>query len=1057
MEENKKYWKGTEDLHNSPSFLKHKENEFPEELPVDKFLETSGLNKNQTSRRDFLKFFGFSVAAVSIASCEAPIQKSIPYLVKPEEVTPGVPNYYATNYYDGDDFCEILVKCREGRPIKIEGNPLAKLTGGGTHARVQGSLLSLYDTHRQKRPMVNQTNTSWEILDNDVISHLNAAGGAIRILTSTIISPSTQKLLGEFVKAYPGTEIVTYDAISYSGMLKAHKELRNESNIPNFRFDEAKTIVSFNADFLLNWLSPVQFASQYAKGRKPEDKEMSEHIQIESILSLTGSNADTRIALKPSEIDRFIAQVYQLIAAKTGNGGSETLPKETFSAKVELVAEKLLKNKGKSIVVCGSNDVNQQALVLKINEMLGNYGQTILHEEPLYLKQSDDAKVLALIDDMKNEKVNTLIVYNCNPAYSLPASLGFVEALDKVSYSVCISDRNDETALLCNVLATDHHYLESWSDVMPVKGLAGICQPVISPIFNSRQGQDSFMKWMKMDGTFYDYIRTNWQGDFFTRQTAALDFESFWVQTLHQGSFTFTGEAVPVVEEGEETVQANAAPAAVVAPVAVPETPEENAEPVVENTSDLVTAAYDKLSASKTDASFEIVFYQKAGLGSGRQANNPWLQELPDPVTKATWDNYITMSPKQMMELNLNTYQGQEEEADLVEINAGGQKIKLPVLSLPGQTYGTVGIALGYGRISCGKVGNNIGVNAYAVLPVDGTISYELRGTGIGGSVGKYHLATTQTHHTMMGREIVKEATLAAFAKDPQAGNEPLTIVLKEGHHSENKKLEELDLWNKYEEVGHFWNMSIDLTSCIGCGNCVISCQAENNVAVVGKDEVRRGREMHWMRIDRYYSSDADREDGYTEMEVPSESPEVVFQPVMCQHCNHASCETVCPVIATSHSTDGLNQMTYNRCVGTRYCANNCPYKVRRFNWFNYPDNNDFDFNMNNPVGKLVLNPDVVVRTRGVMEKCSLCVQRIQESKLNAKMQGVALEDGVVTTACAQSCPTKAITIGDINLKESMISQNKKNPRSYTLLEDVGVQPNVFYMTKIRNKNNNEA
>ncbi|MBX7093746.1 MAG: TAT-variant-translocated molybdopterin oxidoreductase [Flavobacteriales bacterium] len=1037
MEENKKYWKGIEDLNNTPSFLKNKEREFPEELPVGEFLENSGLEKSQTTRRDFLKFLGFSVAAVSLASCEAPIQKSIPYLVKPEEVTPGVANYYATNYYDGDDFCEILVKCREGRPIKIEGNPSAKITRGGTHARVQASLLSLYDSHRQKEPVINANDTDWETLDNEVISALSSAS-SIRILTPTIISPSTKKLLQEFKTSYPSTEVITYDAISYSGLLDAHKLLRQESNLPNFRFDLAKTIVSFNADFLLNWISPVQFASQYAEGRKPESENgMNEHIQIESVLSLTGSNADKRIALKPSEIDRFIAGLYQNIASRSGVQ-TEILKEEQFSKDIKEIAEKLWNQKGKSIVVSGSNDINQQILILKINEFLGNYGTTIENQKPCLLKQSDDKKLIQLVEDMKNEKVGCVIIWNCNPVYSLPKSLGFEEGLAKTPFSISISDRLDETALLCNVLATDHHYLESWSDVEPIKGYYGVSQPVIHPIFNTRQGQESILKWLKKDITFYDYIREYWQTELFQLQSETLDFENFWTKTLHTGYCELND--IPVIPVDADSIQPNT---------------ETSLHPLLEP-KNLPNDAFNLLSKSVTEGATEIVFYQKAGIGSGRQANNPWLQELPDPVTKATWDNYITMSPKQMVERGFNIYQGQEEKADLVEITINGEKITLPVLSLPGQAYGSIGIALGYGRKNCGKTGDNIGSNVYTVMNAVDYLSYEYRGIQIGGSVGKYHLATTQTHHTMMGRQIVKEATLVEFKKNPKAGNPDITIPLKEGHHQENKKTDELDLWNKYEEVGQFWNLSIDLSSCIGCGNCVISCQAENNVAVVGKDEVRRGREMHWIRIDRYYSSDAKSGD-YDNLEIPSENPSVVFQPVMCQHCNHAPCETVCPVIATSHSTDGLNQMTYNRCVGTRYCANNCPYKVRRFNWFNYPDNSEFDFNMNNPIGKLVLNPDVVVRTRGVMEKCSLCVQRIQETKLKSKMNRLPMGDGEVTTACAQSCPTKAITIGDINLKGSMITLHKNNPRSYRLLEEVGVKPNVFYMTKIRNKNSNEA
>jgi Fe-S-cluster-containing dehydrogenase component len=527
---------------------------------------------------------------------------------------------------------------------------------------------------------------------------------------------------------------------------------------------------------------------------------------------------------------------------------------------------------------------------------------------------------------------------------------------------------------------------------------------------------------MDIPKSYYGYLQNYWEKEVHPLQGGETFFQSFWNKALHDG--------IVNIESNKDFIKL----------------------PSYQMEENSIAKAAEAIAKDyATTGDFEFVLYEKAGIGNGTQANNPWLQELPDPISKVTWDNYLAMSPKQMKEMGFNTIQGQEEKADLADVTINGISMRLPVLASPGQAYGSAAIALGYGRQKAGKAANNIGVNAYAFCTANKTnINYSALTGNISGSVGKYHLASTQTHHTMMGRSIVKETTLADYINDPQSGNPPVVIAVKDGKEHINKPAKELSLWQAHEANGHIWNLSIDLNSCIGCGSCVVSCQAENNVPVVGKDEVRRGREMHWLRIDRYYSSDAPKSD-LLGMEVPSENPQVVYQPVMCQHCNHAPCETVCPVIATSHSTDGLNQMIYNRCVGTRYCANNCPYKVRRFNWFNYSENAEFDFNMNDDLGKMVLNPDVVVRSRGVMEKCSMCVQKIQDGKLTAKKENRKLQDGEIQTACSQSCPTKAITFGDINLKGSEIAKLKEDERKYYLLEEVGVKPNVFYLTKVRN------
>ncbi|MCB0428982.1 MAG: 4Fe-4S dicluster domain-containing protein, partial [Flavobacteriales bacterium] len=548
----------------------------------------------------------------------------------------------------------------------------------------------------------------------------------------------------------------------------------------------------------------------------------------------------------------------------------------------------------------------------------------------------------------------------------------------------------------------------------------------------TRQWQESLLKWSGSNSTYYDFIRSNWQANQFAAQTKEILFDAFWNQSVHDGVFS------------------TSAPAAT------------EAMAFAGNMSAAATAA----TAMGKSGSFELVIYEKTGVGNGMYANNPWLQELPDPVSKVCWDNYVTMNPVQMDELGLNTILGQEEMADVVEVTVGNKKIKAPVYPQPGQTVGTVGLALGYGRTVVGRAGENVGVDAYPLTSLGANgFSYHATDCSVSGSVDKMHLATTQTHHTIMGRDsaetgIIRETSLAAYVSDPSSGNEQVTVATVEHEH---KLPSEVDMWKEHPKNIFHWNLSVDLNSCIGCGACVVSCISENNVAVVGKDEIRRSREMHWIRIDRYYSSDYTKarakEEGlnniqmYHRMERPSEYPKVTFQPVMCQHCNHAPCENVCPVAATTHSSEGLNQMTYNRCVGTKYCQNNCPFKVRRFNWFSYPRDTEFrDVNPSqNELGRMVLNPDVVVRSRGVMEKCSMCIQRIQEGKLNAKKEGRTVKDGEIQTACSAVCPTHAIRFGNVADPDSEVAKLADDPRTYYLLEELNVKPSVQYMTKVRN------
>lgn len=1023
----KRYWKGVEELNNDPEFVRLRDNEFFEHLPLDEALQKKADSGSSTSRRDFLKFMGFSVAAASLAACEAPVKKAIPYVVKPEEVTLGVPNYYASTYADGSEYCSILVKTREGRPIKIEGNELSTVTGGAANARVQASVLSLYDSARLQQPMANKKRTDWATIDAEVMAKLSqqaASGKKVSIISNSLYSPSAKKAISDFIAKYPGANHVVYDAVSSYGIIKGNELSFGKAMVPSYSFNKAEVIVSFNADFLTNWISPIEFARQYGETRKLRNgkKTLSKHYQFESMLSLTGANADQRFKIKPSQQSSVVAALYNKVAALTG-AATVTAQATPLDKNIEGVAKELMNAKGKSLVVSGSNDPNEQVIVNAINFLLGNYGTTLSMDRACYLKSSNDAAVAQLLTDMNSGNQGAVIFWNTNPLYTMPDAKAFEAALAKVPVKISLADREDETATLCDYICPDHHYLESWGDAEPYKGTFSLMQPTIRPLFKTRQAAESLLKWAgSSQPDYYTYVREYWRANVFSMQSTISMFDAFWTQSLRDGVF----EAGFVIG-GTSTFTGD------------------------------VAAAASQLS--KPSSGIELTTYEKTGLGNGDQGNNPWLHELPDPITKVCWDNYFAVLPAFADKMGWR-------QGTVIEVKAGSATVKGPVLLQPAMADETIAIALGYGRTKTGKAGNNVGVNAYPFVSIaGGVLKYNASGVTVNKTTDDdYKLAATQTHHTMMGRDIIKETNLTAWLKDPSSGNHVHLIESPYGP----KTPEELDLWATDAQPGHLrpnhsWGLGIDLNSCIGCGACVIACNAENNVAVVGKDEIGRSREMHWIRIDRYYTSDTNKEnaaekglgklDMYGEMEKPAaDNPQVMFQPVMCQHCNHAPCETVCPVAATTHSSDGLNMMAYNRCVGTRYCANNCPYKVRRYNWFKYSDNEQFPYNMNDNLGKMVLNPDVTVRSRGVMEKCSMCVQRIQYGRLEAKKDNRRLVDGEIKTACAQSCPTNAIVFGDYNDPKSQLNVLLQDQRSYHLLAEVKTKPSVFYQTKVWNR-----
>lgn len=1018
-----KYWKGLEEYERHESFEKNKHKEFPDDLPVDSYhdfshkehksdLPVEEIFKEEsfdlsTDRRSFLKYFGLSVSAATIAACtETPVRKAIPYVNQPEEITPGVPNYYATTLGDASEPYSILVKTREGRPIKIEGNNESPLGGGGTCAIGQASVLNLYDKGRLRGPLKNQDSVTWDELDEDVrnrLANINENGGNIRILSRTITSPSTNKVLENFRETYPQARHITYEPVSSYAIREANRQSFEEAVIPDYRFDRAMMIVSFGADFLGTWLSPVEFTRHYIANRRVrgDQYDMSYHVQFESCLTITGSNADRRVTLKPSLYGKALVALYNKLAQKAGKEQLDEVQFELAGNSIQAVADELWRHRGNSLIVCGTNDVDHQLLVNAINDILGNIGHTVDLTNPSYQKQENDQEVEELIGELENGQVDALIFSGANPVYDHPKGAKIAEHLENVDLTVSTSDRLSETAMKCEYVAPEHHFLEAWNDHNPKKGLYTLSQPTITPIFNTRSTPESLLRWIGNEESYYDFIRAHWQENQFEQQQEEPNFDSFWVSCVHDGFFKTEKD-----EAEEKEFKASL---------------DETAQKAIDEAD---------------HESVEIVLYEKVGMREGKYANNPWLQEMPDPVTKACWDNYACLSPKYAKDHNI-------KEEDVIKIEAGGYSVELPALLQPGQTYNTIGIAVGFGRQmheNAGKVANGVGANAFPFARLDkGSIRFDRNNVNIEKTGRTYRIAKTQTHHNLEGEghhgidgranDILREATVQE---------------LKRGEYEDKyKDYYQRSLYKEWEFNGYHWGMAIDLSACTGCGSCVIACQAENNVPVVGKEEVLRRREMHWIRIDRYYSGDP-------------ENPSVVFQPMMCQQCDKAPCENVCPVAAIATSQEGLNMQVYNRCVGTRYCQNNCPFKVRRFNWFNYADNDRFDYNMNNQLGRMALNPDVTVRSRGVMEKCTFCAQKIQEKKLKAKKEGRAVQDGEVKTACQSACPADAIKFGDMNDPESEVRKWMDEQRAYEALEVLDVDSSIRYLPNIKNHKHEE-
>lgn len=1000
IERDTKYWLSLDHYEQSPEFLALAETEF-QASPL-----REGEAEDGVARREFLKLMGASLAMATAGCIRRPVQKIVPYNKQPEEVTLGVPNFYASTVYDGSEVMAALVRTREGRPIKIEGqndHPLNR----GVSARAQASILNLYDPERLRGPRKNLFNekrtnkdgiaANWDDMDKDITAQLKK--GSVVVLTGAPGGPAQRAVIADFCQAF-GARHVVFEPLSHEEVRDGQKASYGDDSLPFYRFDKAKMIVSVDADFLGTWISPMTFTKQFAEGRRDAEK-MSQLVVFDSNYSLTGANADHRIRIKPSQqLTVVLGLLHEIIVKKgrssyAGNAAVKAVLDQAAGSVAGLVmepallsqiADDLWNNKGQSLVVAGGlPTLTKQAVELQIavnflNQVLENEGKTVEGKNGNPALKGSWAELLALMEDIKAGKVKTLIMHKVNPGYLLPEGV-FDDAVRKVEMVVSTADRQDESARFAHYIIPDNHSLESWGDAEPVAGFPVIQQPTIRSMYDTRSFQLSMMTWgfMAKQGpkrlqqyeTFYDYLRAFWKEEVAPKYAKGKSFEDFWAETLQKG---YAGDH-------------NRGAAA----------------------RSFKTEAFTALKPAPVGTGLELVLYPTVTMGDGANTNVSWLHELPDPVTKITWDNYASVSIGYAKKNKI-------EEGDVVRVDVEGRKLEIPVHIQPGLHDDVLSIAVGYGRTLAGKIANGIGRNAYPLMALGKSAVASAQTVTIEKTDRNEQLANPQGHQTMEGRQIVVEATLKEYQKKKDAN------IHK--HHI-------WSIWPGHQYNGHKWGMAIDLNSCTGCNACVISCQSENNIPVVGKKNVLQGREMAWIRIDRYYVG-------------TPESAEVVFQPVMCQHCDNAPCETVCPVLATVHTDDGLNAMAYNRCVGTRYCSNNCPYKVRRFNWFYWNKEIEKPLHM-------ALNPDVTVRTRGVMEKCTFCVQRIKAGKETAKLEEREFLDGDAKTACQTGCPAGAIVFGDMNDPNSQLSKQFKDERAYALLEEWHAAPAVRYMTKIRN------
>ena len=1003
------YWRTLDELAGSPDFEEFVRSEFPEQAPN---------LADPLSRRQFLRLMGASLAFAGLSACApAPAELILPYARKPDEtLVPGKPLFFATAMTVAGLATGLLVESHLGRPTKIEGNPLHPASLGATDAYAQASILTLYDPDRAPSLTYAGRIRPWsrfQIAAQEARSNkLQAKGEGLRILTGTVTSPTLAAQLRALIDEFPAAKWHQWEPAgrhhTRAGALMAFGEYVGTQ----YRVDQADIVLALDADLLACNPGHLRYARDFAQRRRPAAGQagMNRLYAVESTPSATGASADHRLPLPMLQMEEFARR----LAARVGIKGTAARGPVADSVEnwIGALARDLLQHRGSSLVIAGEQQPPAvHALAHAMNAALGSVGRTVVYTEPVEAAAVDEiASLRELVEEMNAGVVDMLVITEGNPVYTAPADFRFAEALQKVRLRVHRSLFYNETSALCHWHVPATHYLESWSDARAYDGTVTIVQPLIAPLYSGKTSHELLAAFSRApERTSHDIVREHWRSRFGRSEEA---FESFWRRSLHDGvveGTAFKPKSVSLRLDGSRPRDQRSEVSSQKSEVRDQKSPDvgpENRKPEIQS-----------------PKSLEIVFRPDPSVFDGRFANNAWLQELPKPLTKITWDNAALVSPATAERLDLGYAmgaQGGTGYADMIELSFGGRSLRAPAWIVPGHADDSITVHLGYGRLRAGGVGNRIGFDAYGLRTSEAI--WFGQGLTVRKTGERYPIAQTQTHHRMDGRELVRAATFEQFRKNPD-------FVHDAKHGTEPNP----SLYPEYKYDGYAWGMAIDLSLCIGCNACVVACQAENNIPVVGKKEVLRSREMHWLRIDSYFKG-------------PPENPQTYYQPVPCMHCEKAPCEVVCPVAATAHSAEGLNDMVYNRCVGTRYCSNNCPYKVRRFNYFQYAD-------WEAPSLKAMRNPDVTVRSLGVMEKCTYCVQRISHARIEAEKAGRRIRDGEVVTACQQACPTQAIVFGDINDPASRVHERKSDPRNYALLEELNTQPRTTYLAAVRNPN----
>jgi MoCo/4Fe-4S cofactor protein with predicted Tat translocation signal len=992
------YWRSLAQLEDHPESRAFLEREFPEgasELPEG------------VTRRDMMMLLGASLSLAGIAGCRRPVEEIVPYVTAPEDLVPGIPRYYATTMPFRRSAYGLIVESHEGRPTKVEGNPAHPSTLGASSSLVQASVLGLYDPDRSQAVRLNGEPKSWSDFAAawGQLSKFHAAdgGAGLAVVSESFSSPTLARLASEFRARYPRGIWATYEAISDENRLAGLRSVTGRDLDLMLRLDRASVILALDADPLLTDPEMIRHARGFADGRRAASQgastgQMNRLYAVEAVYSLTGAMADHRLRLESRQIAPFLAA----LAARLGptSAGAANLAGAGVAGVdprwVDALAKDLLANRGKGLIVAGERQPEAvHAAVCALNTSLGNTGKTVSYYETKDAALPSLSSLASLVSSLNAGAIKTLVVLGGNPVFDAPADLDFASAMSKASQSIALGHTVDETSVKATWHIPRAHYLESWGDARAVGGTLSVVQPLILPLYGGRTPVEVLGLMIEgKDRPGYDIVRETWKPIL-----KEAEFDKKWNRVLHDG--LLAGSELPEVVPGLTK------------------------EPLAE---------LGRLAQASAKAGLEIVFVPSPSLHDGRFANDGWLQELPDPLTKLTWDNPALVSPKTAETLGLKS-------EEMVRLDYAGRSLELPVWILPGMTDGVVALTLGYGRSHAGRIGSGVGVNAFTVRASQAqSFDSGVRLTRLGRT---YRLSATQEHGSMEGRPVVRESTLtelrSASAKAPADKSETAHAPKGGGVPSALGVFEEepqhFSLWKQHAyDQGHQWGMTIDLNSCIGCNACMVACQSENNIPVVGKTQVAKGREMHWIRVDRYFSGE------------PAGNPEIVVQPVPCMQCEDAPCEQVCPVAATVHDAQGLNVMVYNRCIGTRYCSNNCPYKVRRFNFFNFTKDTPNSL-------KLAMNPDVTVRARGVMEKCTYCTQRINRVKIDARLAGREVRDGDVKTACQQACPASAIEFGNLRDLSSRVVKAKADPRNYALLEELNTKPRTTYLAKVRNPN----